>query len=369
MLQTLQGVISFCMSCAKAVDGITLDPKFLRGGFRRGVTMNRLMLLGFLLATATAQGSGTLQLGKPTVEQDRITIPVVLGGDLSGGVSAMDFRFRYNPEAVQPVSVVAGAAAEIADKRVMSNLRTPGEYSVVMMGFNQSSCGPGEAIKIVLQRLQGADQKWNLSLADATLSSIDGRLIESQVLPSDIEASPENEEEEKEETERRPQLPDVEQGVSEEPTEEPGAQQGVVYEMPVDASVGEGAAESRASDRLKSAMASAEDVRHGIESPEQVPEAESTAAVEPGTADGDTGVDAAGHETGRIDTARVTDSVKPFRDRVLQDSTVEPQSGAGAAEMPAKAAGAGTYAGYVLVFLLVFLVLAVVFWRRSRLIG
>jgi len=338
--------------------------------------MNRLIVLGFLLATATAQGSGTLQLGEPTVEQDRITVPVVLGGDLSGGVSAMDFRFRYNPEALQPVSVVAGTAAERADKRVMSNQRTPGEYAVVMMGFNQSSCGSGEAIRIVLQRLQGPDQKWNLSLSDPTMSSVDGRLIESQVLPSDIEPAREvDEEQDEEEAGRQPRLPEVDAGAEEVVTaEESVVPQGAVYDAPMDVAAAEAVSETTASktaaaDSLRAALQSAEEVRRGIESPEQNPAAEQVGPGQEPGAVGETGLNAATESGGRIDTAGFVASGVISPDRAFRNNTVEPQSGANAAEMPVEAAGGGRYVPYALVLLLVFSLSAVVFWRRSRLIG
>lgn len=334
--------------------------------------MNRLMLLGFLLATATAQGSGTLQLGEPIVEQDRITIPVVLGGDLSGGVSAMDFRFRYNPKAVQPVSVVAGTAAQSADKRVMSNLRTPGEYAVVMMGFNQTACGPGEAIRIVLQRLQGPDQKWDLSLSDPAMSSVDGRLIESQVLPSDFEPARDTEPEEDETG--RPRLPEVEEGAAAgtpvEAPGEPAAPQGAIYDASVDGPAAEGASNTAAADSLRVALQSAKDVRRGIESPGQDP---ADGGDDPGQETGNpskTGLDAAAENGGRTDTAGLIASSETSPDRAWQNSTVEPQSGANAAKMPAEAAKRGvTYMPFAVAGFCVFALAAVFLWRRSRLIG
>lgn len=356
--------------CVEAGGSIKLNAKFLSGGFRRGVRMNRLMLLGFLLATATAQGSGTLQLGEPTVENDRITIPVVLGGDLTGGVSAMDFRFRYNPEALQPVSVVAGTAAQSADKRVMSNLRTPGEYAVVMMGFNQTACGPGEAIRIVLQRLQGPDQKWNLSLSDPTMSSVDGRLIESQVVPSDIEPAREVEQEE-EEAGRQPRLPEVDTGAEEAGTaEEPAAPQRAVYDAPMDGPAAEGASRTAAADSLRSALQSAEKVRQGIESPQQNPDEPQVGTGQETGNPGETGLSVAAEGGGRIDTAGRVASGGISPDPALRNNTVELQSGANAAERPAEAAKrGGTYMPFALAGFCVFALAAVVFWRRSRLIG
>jgi hypothetical protein len=333
--------------------------------------MNRLMLLGFLLATATAQSSGTLQLGKPTVEQDRITVPVMIGGDLSGGVSAMDFRFRYNPEALQPVSVVAGTAAQTADKRVMSNQRTPGEYAVVMMGFNQSSCGPGEAIRIVFQRLQGADRKWDLSLSDPTMSTVDGRLIESQVLPSDIE--PAGDAEPEEGTGRQPQVPDVDPGTEE--ADAPGVPQAAVYDGPPAEPAAEAAPETTASktsaDTLTAALESAEDARQGIESPERHGADEVEGSAEETGTRGDTRFNEAVENGGEIIYKTSLNAVGgKSPERALRNNTVELQSRADAAESPAEAGNRGvTYARVVLAVFCVFALAAVFLWRRSRLIG
>ena len=82
--------------------------------------------------------AGTLEFGRPTVEGEQYTIPVVLrGGD--GRVAALDFRLRYDPVVFQPVSTATGPAARQSDKVVTANTAAPGEYVVVMMGLNQNT--------------------------------------------------------------------------------------------------------------------------------------------------------------------------------------------------------------------------------------
>lgn len=331
--------------------------------------MNRLMLLGFLLATATAHSSGTLQLGEPTVEEDRITIPVIVGGDLGGGVSALDFRFRYNPEALQPVSVIAGPAAEMAGKRVMSNQRTPGEYSVVMMGFNQSACGPGEAVQIVLQRLQGPDQKWDLSLLDPTMSSMDGRLIESQVLPSDIEPADDSEPEEQESS-RSTGLPAATDSNATR-DEETASQPAPVYEAPIGemaaAIVPEKTPVAVAADSVESSLELAGAAREGILSPESItPEGDEGSGREPGIASEDRS-DRAG-DSGQTDISGLAGAQLPAE--ALQENTVEPQSEANAAQpSTSRSHWGGSLKPALLGFIVVFAAAVAWFWRRSRLIG
>ena len=148
--------------------------------------MDRIII--FLMVIAVAQGAafgvGTLQIGDPKVEGNQVTIPVVLGGDVGGGVSALDFRLTYDPKILQPVSAVAGSSAANVDKRVMANMVAPGEYKVVMMGFNQTTCSSGEVVKVIMQRVgDSGTETGNLSLVGPTLSSADGALIDSEVLP------------------------------------------------------------------------------------------------------------------------------------------------------------------------------------------
>lgn len=334
--------------------------------------MNRLMLLGFLLATATAS-AGTLQLGEPTVENDRITVPVLLGGDLSGGVGAMDFRFRYNAEALQPVSVAPGAAAASADKRVMSNMEAPGEYAVVMMGFNQAACGPGEAVRIVLQRLHSSDQNWELELVEPTLSSIDGHMIESRILPAAIE--PESAEQpEGEENERTG--PSVAQPATEpaDAADSSGApvSGAVAYGAVGAGPAAEGASTSAAAEKLNVALNSAREVRRNIATPPGINEEAAEGAPGPETANEDqgeeTGNTAAGR--GRTETASIIRPEVPKGNNGLRNHTVEPQPTANVAVKPPATAGeGGKLLFYAVVAVVAFVLAGAVYVRRSRLIG
>jgi hypothetical protein len=136
-----------------------------------------------MAVSVTAHGVGTLQIGQVKVEGDQVTIPVLLGGDVGAGVAAMDFRFTYNPEVLQPLTAVAGSAAAQAQKRVLANMGAPGEYVVVMMGMNQTTCNSGEVVNVVLRKTPGAGENLGLGLSRATLSAADGSPIASTTLP------------------------------------------------------------------------------------------------------------------------------------------------------------------------------------------
>jgi len=139
-----------------------------------------------MCSAANAFAVGTLQLGEATVEDQQVVIPVILGGNVGSGVSAMDFRIHYDPAVLEPVSAEAGPAAMGADKNVMANVRSPGEYVVVMMGMNQTTCRSGEVVNIVMQRIgESQDTGWNVELVQPTLSSLEGSSIETRVIPSE----------------------------------------------------------------------------------------------------------------------------------------------------------------------------------------
>lgn len=150
-----------------------------------------LVFITGMITSAAAHGVGTLAIGEMTVEGDRVIVPVVLGGDVQSGVSALDFRLQYDPSQYRPLAAEAGAAAVQADKRVMANLSNPGEYIVVMMGMNQKTCAPGEVARVVFERLPGESQASpDLGIARPTLSSVDGDVIESQALPRERTVTP-----------------------------------------------------------------------------------------------------------------------------------------------------------------------------------
>ena len=134
------------------------------------------LVLGVLPAYA-----GEVIIGTPAVEDNRVTFPISLQGDVAGGVSALDFRFNYDSSMFRPVSVGAGEAALNADKRIEWNVRTPGECIVVMMGMNQTPCQTGKVAEIVLQRTGPSDQgNYRFEVTRPTLSSAEGDIIRAE---------------------------------------------------------------------------------------------------------------------------------------------------------------------------------------------
>ena len=124
--------------------------------------------------------AGTLEIGKPTVEGGRYTLPVVLsGGD--DRVAALDFRLRYDPAVFQPVSTTTGIAARQTSKVVTANMAAPGEYIVVIMGPNQNTLDRGEVARIVMERVGNAPAgRSQLTIAEPTLATSEGVELPAQ---------------------------------------------------------------------------------------------------------------------------------------------------------------------------------------------
>lgn len=127
------------------------------------------------LATSPQAFAGVLALGQPTVENGQYTFPVALQG-ADNQVTALDFRVQFDPTVFLPVSVIPGDAALAGNKVVNANYAAPGQYVVVMMGFNQTTVPGGHVVSVVLQRTGGETESATsqVSITDPTLSRADG---------------------------------------------------------------------------------------------------------------------------------------------------------------------------------------------------
>jgi len=125
---------------------------------------------------------GTLQLGPVQLDGNQVTVPIMLGGNSASDVSALNFQLNYNPDLVRPISVEPGFVAISAEKRVLANVTLPGKYTVVVIGMNQTTCRPGQIALARFERMSNTQGPYGLGIAEPTLSSSEGAIIESQVL-------------------------------------------------------------------------------------------------------------------------------------------------------------------------------------------
>lgn len=149
----------------------------------RGTTTFRAGLCAWALLSAGTTLAGTLSLGTPTVQGSQYTFPVYLRGE-GEGVAALDFRLGYDPTVFSPVSVQPGPAALSAQKQVSSNVAEPGEYIVVLMGFNQNTVEPGAVAEVVLQKIGNPESgQSELLIAEPTMATSEGVEIDSAGTP------------------------------------------------------------------------------------------------------------------------------------------------------------------------------------------
>lgn len=138
-------------------------------------------LIGFLITVVGASAyAGTVTPGNPRVESDRYEVPILLGGT-GNEVAALNFSLAYDPAVFQPVSITPGAAAQAAGKLVTANLAEPGNYIVVMMGFNQTPVSNGEVARVVFERVGTATTgDTTLAVNAPTLSTAEGAEISAE---------------------------------------------------------------------------------------------------------------------------------------------------------------------------------------------
>lgn len=138
--------------------------------------MNFRIVASLFLFACTIAGTaqaGSIQLGAPTVESGVYELPITLSGG-NGQVSAMDFRIQYDPAVFRPVTVAAGPMALQANKQVIGNGPTPGEYVVIMHGINQNTVGNGDVATVRFERIDGGEGASRLDIVEPTLAGIDG---------------------------------------------------------------------------------------------------------------------------------------------------------------------------------------------------
>ncbi len=143
---------------------------------KKSLALGAATVLMFVSASSVA---GTLRIGQPVIQGDQVTIPVLLEGEVADGVAALSFQLNYDPSALEPRQASPGAAAQSAGKEVMTNVKEPGTYMVVMAGLNSSTLAAGEVTNIVLER-RGDEASTNISITGTTFASLQGDEIPSR---------------------------------------------------------------------------------------------------------------------------------------------------------------------------------------------
>ena len=137
------------------------------------------LAVAVLVLVSAASFAGTLRIGQPVIQGNQVTVPVLLEGDVADGVAALSFQLNYDPSMLEPRQAVPGAAAQSAGKDVMTNVKEPGTYMVVMAGMNNGTLAMGEVTNIVLER-RGDNASTNISITGTTFASLQGDEIPSR---------------------------------------------------------------------------------------------------------------------------------------------------------------------------------------------
>jgi hypothetical protein len=186
--------------------------------------------LGICLAlvAGTAQ-AGTLRIGSPNVNADEVVVPIVLDNSTNDPVVSMNFRFNYDPAVLEPVSASEGAVATAADKGVHANVKTPGQYNVLLFGMNYNTLESGEVASIVMRKIaQPESGEVALSIGNTTFTDADAQQIPSEGSRGSVRLEESAQDEEADDTPAREQeVDDVvggDGGDSQEDTPAPVAQ-------------------------------------------------------------------------------------------------------------------------------------------------
>jgi hypothetical protein len=138
-----------------------------------------ILTASVLILPLLPSAAGTLSIGRPVVQNNQYTFPVNLQGNAEG-VAALDFRLAYDPAVFSPVSAQIGTSAATAQKQVSSNVAEPGEFIVVMMGFNQNVVEPGTVVQVVLEKIgEPANGQSELLINEPTMATYEGVEINS----------------------------------------------------------------------------------------------------------------------------------------------------------------------------------------------
>lgn len=155
------------------------NEELVRGTHRARLIVRGPWIAGLILAAAMTH-AGELGIGPPTVESGYYRVPIVISAEQQG-VAALNFRLSYDAGVFEPVAVEAGASALASGKQVTGNVAQPGEYVVVMMGFNQTAVNEGVVANVVLRQMGEPEEGLSrLTILDTALSTWEGGEIPSE---------------------------------------------------------------------------------------------------------------------------------------------------------------------------------------------
>ncbi|HPU97897.1 MAG TPA: cohesin domain-containing protein [Candidatus Hydrogenedentes bacterium] len=110
-----------------------------------------------------------------TVEADHLVVTVYLQG--GGDGVALNYTLTYDPNILEPVSIVSGTGVNTAGKSVADNVSGPGRWTVVVMGMNREVIPDGDVATATFKIRSPEAEKIQVSVEDPVISTWDGEEI------------------------------------------------------------------------------------------------------------------------------------------------------------------------------------------------
>ncbi len=132
-----------------------------------------------------------LRLGEPTVDGERVDVPIRLEAGPDEAVAALDLSFVFDPAVFSYEGVQGSGALSAAGKRVVGRASQTGRVDLVVSGMNAETIasGPLAAIQLV-QTADPPEGRTRFTVGGATLTTPDADVIPSEGAAEEVSLAP-----------------------------------------------------------------------------------------------------------------------------------------------------------------------------------
>lgn len=132
-----------------------------------------------------------LLLGEPTVDGERVDVPIRLEAGPDEAVAALDLSFVFDPAVFSYEGVQGSGALSAAGKRVVGRASETGRVDLVVSGMNADTIasGPLAAIQLV-QSADPPEGRTRFTVGGATLTTPDADVIPSEGAAEEVALAP-----------------------------------------------------------------------------------------------------------------------------------------------------------------------------------
>ncbi len=132
-----------------------------------------------------------LRLGEPTVDGERVDVPIRLEAGPDEAVAALDLSFVFDPAVFSYEGVQGSGALSAAGKRILGRASETGRVDLVVSGMNTDTIasGPLAAIQLV-QTADPPEGRTRFTVGGATLTTPDADVIPSEGAAEEVSLPP-----------------------------------------------------------------------------------------------------------------------------------------------------------------------------------